>query len=114
MILRAQECRERATEARKLAHETKRPATKAALVQAADYWSALAERLEQCEQVLRLSRPVQTLAVSMPVFGYLVGVGIALFLGLLAASAQFESLAPDAAALLTAQTNAALLSTKSY
>ena len=94
MILRAQECRERATEARKLAHETKRPATKAALVQAADYWSALAERLEQCEQVLRLSRPVQTLAVSMPVFGYLVGVGIALFLGLLAASAQFKITSP--------------------
>ena len=38
-------------------------------MQAADYWSALAERLEHSEQVLRLSRPVQTHAVSMP--GYL-------------------------------------------
>lgn len=62
MILRAQECTERAIEARELARQTKRHATKAALVQAAAYWSALAE------QELRLSTPVQTHPVSMPVF----------------------------------------------
>ena len=50
----------------------------------------------------------------MPVSGYLVGVGIALFLGLLASSAQFESRAPRAAAVSMAQTNAVLLPTKSF
>jgi hypothetical protein len=110
MILRAQECKERAIAARELARQTKRAATKAALVQTADYWSVLAERLEQREQVLHLSAPAQAHPASMPLVRYLVGVGIALFLGLLAASAQFESRAPDAAAVSTAQTNAALLS----
>jgi hypothetical protein len=50
----------------------------------------------------------------MPVFTYLVSVGTALFLGLLALSAQFDSRVPDAAAGTKAQTNAALLSPKPY
>ena len=50
----------------------------------------------------------------MPVFTYLVSVGTALFLGLLAVSAQFDSRVPDAAAGSKAQTNATLLSTKPY
>ena len=44
----------------------------------------------------------------------LLSVGIALFLGLLAVSAQFEARAPDAAAVSTAQSSAGLFSAKSY
>ena len=47
---------------------------------------------------------------SMPVFTYLVSVGTALILGLLAVSAQFDLRVPDASAGSKAQTNAALLS----
>jgi len=118
MILRAHQCRARASEARELARQTKRAATKAALEQAAEYWSGLAERVEQREQrhpgrtAFHVPIPIQTHKDKdpMPVVGYLVSVGIALFLGLLAVSEQFVSGVPDAAAVSNAQTNAALLS----
>ena len=65
--------------------------------QAAEYWSALAERVEQSEgkqpgrTALYLPRPSEVTLSAMPVFGCLLSVGIALFLGLLAVSAQFEA-----------------------
>jgi hypothetical protein len=84
------------------------------LEQAAEYWSVLAERLEQREDsgktALHLPVSAEAQTDSMPVFTYLVSVGTALFLGLLALSAQFESRVADAAAVSKAQTNAALLS----
>jgi hypothetical protein len=46
MHLRAHECRERAVEAWELAQQAKRPSTKNAFERAADYWVALAERVE--------------------------------------------------------------------
>jgi hypothetical protein len=119
MILRAHECRARASEARELARQVRRASTKTAFEQAADYWCALAERVEQQEEeqptalVLHLPVSAEAHTDSMPVFKYLVSVGIALFLGLLAVSAQFEARMPDAAAF-KAQTNAALLSAKPY
>jgi hypothetical protein len=57
---------------------------------------------------------IQTHKDPMPVMGYLVSVGITLFLGLLAVSAQFGSGVPDAAAVSKAQTSALLLSAKPY
>jgi hypothetical protein len=121
MILRAHECRARASEARELARQVRRASTKTAFEQAADYWCALAERVEQQEEeqpgrtalVLHLPVSAEAHTDSMPVFKYFVTVGIALFLGLLAVSAQFEARMPDAAAF-KAQTNAALLSAKPY
>ena len=120
MRLRAQECRARASEARELAPQVKKASRKAALEQAAEYWSALAERVEQSEgkqpgrTALHLPRPSESHSDAMPIFGYLLSVGIALFLGLLAVSAQLDTRAPDAAAVSTAQSSAALFSTKSY
>jgi len=118
MILHAHECRARANEARQLAWQVKRVSTKTALEQAAEYWSALAERLEQRKDpgktALHLPLPAEAQTDSVPVFRYLVSVGTALFLGLLALSAQFESRVPDAAAVSKPQTNASLLSAKSY
>jgi hypothetical protein len=84
------------------------------LEQAAEYWFALAERVEQQEGALHLPPPFASHVDGLPVFRYLVSVGIALFLGMLAVSAQFESRASNAAAVSKAQTNAALLSDKPY
>jgi hypothetical protein len=118
MILRAHQCRARASEARELARQTKRAATKAALEQAAEYWSGLAERVEQREQrhpgrtAFHVPIPTQTHKDPMPVVGYLVSVGIGLFLGLLVVSEQFVSGVPDAAAISAAQTNAAIFLAK--
>jgi hypothetical protein len=110
MILHAHECRARANEARELARQVKRASTKTALEQAAEYWFAL----EQQEGALHLPPPFASHVDGLPVFRYLVSVGIALFLGMLAVSAQFESRASNAAAVSKAQTNAALLSDKPY
>ena len=68
----------------------KRASTKTALEQAAEYWFALAERVEQQEGALHLPPPFASHVDGLPVFRYLVSVGIALFLGMLAVSAQFE------------------------
>ena len=114
MILHAHECRARANEARELARQVKRASTKTALEQAAEYWFALAERVEQQEGALHLPPLFASHVDGLPVFRYLVSVGIALFLGMLAVSAQFESRASNAAAVSKAQTNAALLSDKPY
>jgi hypothetical protein len=119
MILSAHECRARASEARELAQQAKRTSTKTALEQVAEYWFALAERVEQRDEEqpgtmgLHLPVTVEAHTDSMPVFTYLVSVGAALILGLLAVSAQFDSQVPDASAG-SAQTNAALLSAKPY
>ena len=120
MILHAYECRARANEARELARQVKRASTKTALEQAAEYWFALAERVEQqagkqpARTALHLPPSFDSHVDGLPVFKYLVSVGIALFLGMLAVSAQFESRASNAAAVSKAQTNAALLSDKPY
>src|SRR5215218_1351382 len=72
MILRADECKARAREARKPALQTKRASTKAALDQAAEYWFGLVDRLEHGEQqpgktALHLSSPPsEPSADSMP------------------------------------------------
>jgi hypothetical protein len=119
MNLRAHECRARAIEARELARQIKRRATKTALEQAAEYWFGLAERMEQRGQkqpartTLRLAIPTRAQPDSMPVFGYLVSVGVALLFVLLAVSARLQSEVPDGvAAVSAAQTNAALFSAK--
>jgi hypothetical protein len=118
MHLRAHECRARAMEARELAWEAKRPATRTALEQAAEYWLGLAERVEQREQEqpakpLHLTRLTHAQPNSMPVFRYFVSVGIALFFGLLAVSTKLQSEVPGGvAAAPTVQPNAALLSAK--
>ena len=117
MILHAHECRARANEARELARQVKRASTKTAFEQAAEYWFALAERVEQqagkqpARTALHLPPPFHSHVDGLPVFRYLVSVGIALFLGMLAVSAQFESRASNAAAVSKAP---ALLSDKPY
>jgi hypothetical protein len=110
MILRANECRARAREAIELARHTKRVSTKTALEQAAEYWVGLAERVEQQRgrPVLHLPSSVGAHTDSMPVLSYVVSVGIALFFGLLVASAQLQPREPDHGAVSKAQTNAAL------
>jgi hypothetical protein len=120
MILSTHECRARASEARELARQAKRTCTKTALEQVAEYWFALAERVEQRDEerpgTMALHLPVTAEAHtdSMPVFTYLVSVGTALILGLLAVSAQFDSRVPYASAGSQAHTNAALLSANPY
>ena len=82
MILHAHECRARANEARELARQVKRASTKTALEQAAEYWFALAERVEQQEGALHLPPPFASHVDGLPVFRYLVSVGTALISGI--------------------------------
>ena len=82
MHLRAHECRERALHARELARQAKRPSAKNTFEQTADYWIALAERVELGERKSVFLAQPAVHSERMPLVGYLFSVGIALFLGL--------------------------------
>jgi hypothetical protein len=103
MHLRAHECRERAMEARELARQAKRPSAKTAFENAAEYWLALGERVERLEPEQRRPLPLAQAAPrsahpdSMPIIGYFLSVGLALFLGLVALHAYLESGVPESA-----------------
>jgi hypothetical protein len=97
-------------EARELARQAKRPSAKNAFEQAADYWLALAERVEVGERKsISLARPVVH-SDRMPLVGYLLSVGMALFLGLVSLSAYLEAGRDSAAKLSLAPTTASLVS----
>jgi hypothetical protein len=123
MNLRAHECRERAMDARELARTARTTASWTACEQVADYWLVLAERVEsEDEQPQRikvalspsLSRTVYP--DTMPILGYFLAVGVALFLGLVALNAYVDpgrtdgapraSMAPATASLLPARSGA--------
>ena len=109
MHLRAHECRERALHARDLARQAKRPSAKNKFEQTADYWIALAERVEAGERKSVFLAQPAVYSVRMPLVGYLFSVGIALFLGLVALSSYLEA-GPDGAAKLSmAPTTASLV-----
>jgi hypothetical protein len=84
--------------------------TKNAFERAADYWVALAERVELEE---RKSIPLARTVIHsdrMPIVEYLFGVGAALFLGLVSLNAYLDERPDSAAKLSTAPTTASLLS----
>src|SRR3954449_13507871 len=104
MNLRAHQCRERAMDARELARSARTTAAWTACEQAADYWFALAERVElEPEQPQRIRvalSPSSSRTVypdTMPILGYFLAVGVALFLGLMVLSATFDPGRPDGA-----------------
>lgn len=110
MHLRAHDSRERALHARELAQQAKRPSAKNTFEQTADYWIALAERLELGERKSVFLALPAVHSVRMPLVGYLFSVGIALFLGLVSLSSYLEA-GPDSAAKLSmAPTTASLVS----
>jgi hypothetical protein len=124
MSLSARECRERAMEARALARSARTMAAWTACEQVADYWLVLAERVEHEQpQGIRVApSPSASRTVypdTMPILGYCLAVGVALFLGLMALSASFDpgraddapsassrSMAPATASLLPARSAA--------
>ena len=123
MSLRAHECRERARDARGLARSARTISARTACEQTADYWFALAERVElEPEQPQRIRvalSPSSSRTVypdTMPILGYFLAVGVALFLGLVALNAYVDpgrpdgapraSMAPATAALLPARSPA--------
>jgi hypothetical protein len=109
MHLRAHDCRERAMEARGLAGQAKRPAAKNSFQQAAQYWLALAERVEIGERKsIFLAQPIVH-SNRMPLVGYLLSVGGALFLGLLSLSAYLGGGSDSAAKLSAAKSTAPLV-----
>src|SRR4051794_34261123 len=110
MILRANECRARARDAIELARHTKRVSTKTALEQAAEYWSGLAQRVEQQRgrTALHLPSSSRRTPTQCPSLELPCQCGDCLILGLLVASAQLEPREPDHGAVSKAQTNAAL------
>jgi hypothetical protein len=93
-------------DARELARSARTTAAWTACEQAADYWLALAERVEH-EQPQRirvalspsLSRMVYP--DTMPILGYFLAVGVALFLGLVALNAYVDPGRPDGATSLS-------------
>src|SRR3954469_12402854 len=115
MSLRANECRERAMDARELARSARTTAAWTACEQAADYWLALAERIEheQSQRIRVALSPSLSRTVypdTMPILGYFLAVGVALFLGLEALNAYVDPGRPDGAPSLSmAPTTASLL-----
>jgi hypothetical protein len=110
MHVRAHECRERALHARELARQAKRPSAKNTFEQTADYWIALAERVELGERKSVFLAQPAVHSVRMPLVGYRFSVGIALFLALMSLSSYLEA-GPDSAAKLSmAPTTASLVS----
>src|SRR3954467_11046632 len=106
MNLRAAECRERAMDARELARSARTTAVWTACEQAADYWFALAERLEleQSQRIRVALSPSLSRTVypdTMPILGYFLAVGVALFLGLVALNAYVDPGRPDGAPSLS-------------
>ena len=91
-------------DARELARSARTTAAWTACEQVADYWLVLAERVElEQEQQQRIrvaafpSSPRAVYPDTMPILGYFLSVGVALFLGLMALSATFDPGRPDGA-----------------
>ena len=110
-------------DARELARSARTTAAWTACEQVAHYWLALAERVEleqEQPQRIRLAHsPSLSRTVypdTMPILGYFLAVGVALFLGLVALNAYVDpgrpdgapraSMAPATAALLPARSPA--------
>jgi hypothetical protein len=123
MNLRAHECRERAMDARELARTARTTASWTACEQVADYWLVLAERVESEEEQPQRIKVALSPSLSrtvypdtMPILGYFLAVGVALFLGLVALNAYVDpgrtdgapraSMAPATASLLPARSGA--------
>ena len=84
-------------DARELARSARTTAAWTACEQVADYWLVLAERVElEQEQQQRIrvaafpSSPRAVYPDTMPILGYFLSVGVALFLVLMALSATFD------------------------
>ena len=95
-------------DARELARSARTTAAWTACEQAADYWLALAERVElEQEQPQRIRvalSPSSSRTVysdTMPILGYFLSVGVALFLGLVALNAYVDPGRPDGAPSLS-------------
>ena len=108
-------------DARELARSARTTAAWTACEQAADYWLALAERVElersnRKGSGWRLS-PSSSRTVypdTMPFLGYFLAVGVALFLGLVALNAYVDPGRPDGAPSLSmAPATASLLPARS-
>jgi hypothetical protein len=108
-------------DARELARSARTTAAWTACEQAADYWFALAERVElESEQPQRIRAalsPSSSRTVypdTMPILGYFLAVGVALFLGLVALNAYVDPGRPDGTRRLSmAPTPASLLPARS-
>ena len=108
-------------DARELARSARTTAAWTACEQVADYWLVLAERVElEQEQQQRIrvaafpSSPRAVYPDTMPILGYFLSVGVALFLGLMALSATFDPGRPDGAPSLSmVPTTASLLPARS-
>ena len=100
-------------DARELARSARTMAAWTACDQAADYWFALAERveLEQAQRIRVALSPSLSRTVypdTMPILGYFLAVGVALFLGLMALSATFDTGRPDGAPSLSSSLSSSL------
>ena len=91
-------------DARELARSARTTAAWTACEQAADYWLALAERVElepeQPQRIRMALSPSSSRTVypdTMPILGYFLAVGVALFLGLVALNAYVDPGRPDGA-----------------
>jgi len=108
-------------DARELARSARTTAAWTACEQAADYWLALAERVElEPEQPQRIRvalSPSSSRTVypdTMPILGYFLAVGVALFLGLVALNAYVDPGRPDGAPTLSmAPTTVSVLAARS-
>jgi len=106
-------------EARELARSARTMAAWTACEQVADYWLVLAERIEHEQpQGIRVApSPSSSRTVypdTMPILGYCLAVGVALFLGLMALSATFDPGGPEGAPSLSmAPATASLLPVRS-
>ena len=85
-------------DARELARSARTTAAWTACEQAADYWLALAERVSRSRSNRRRIRvaafpssPRTVYPDTMPLLGYFLSVGVALFLGLVALNAYLRS-----------------------
>ena len=95
-------------DARELARSARTTAAWTACEQVADYWLVLAERVEsEQEQPQRIRvalSPSSSRTVypdTMPILGYFLSVGVALFLGLVALNAYVDPGRPDGAPRLS-------------
>ena len=110
-------------DARELARTARTIASWTACEQVADYWLVLAERVESEEEQPQRIKVALSPSLSrtvypdtMPILGYFLAVGVALFLGLVALNAYVDpgrtdgapraSMAPATASLLPARSGA--------
>ena len=108
-------------DARELARSARTTAAWTTCEQVAHYWLALAERVEleqgQPQRIRVALSPSSSRTVypdTMPILGYFLAVGVALFLGLVALNAYVDPGRPDGAPSLSmAPTTASLLPARS-